>query len=370
MGRADLMQKKVAPGWFTQVPDGNALVAMHIKTICQFITDRLGNDLKSLILVGSFGRGEGSMHIAADGLIHPVNDYDFLVVLKKSAAIPAKNKITEWETSCAALTGVRWVDLTIISERHLSFLRPTQFNYDLKWSGQVVCGDNTVLSLVPEYHPQQLPLREAQILLSTRFWCFIGTWPERLLAALETFDEDEQTFILEQLSKALIAAGDSLLMLANQYRVLYRDKEAVFGSLPDVTETERRLIGWGYAFKLARTQTLPAGYTLRELYLAALKIHLDTWKTIKRQVPFLKSIYSIRFLGGFKQWIRRGSLDGFRWFLLDVIQYNFLQNILKVPGQLRVSRFCTFMLWMHCGLWISLTTPYASQVARLRLEKP
>jgi len=279
---------------FTQGSAGNVIIQDHMNKISAFIQDKLGAGLAALVLAGSFGRGEGSVLQHDGGRVEPINDYDFCIVLKAQVPMPPWSELAMWEKECSRLTGMRWIDFSVISKDRLSRLLLTQANYDLKFGGQVVTGCEDILDSIPDYRAESIPLKEAQTLLTTRFWCFIGTEPNRILSEPDSLTGEELRFVLQQLSKALIASGDSLLMLGGKYCVKYAEKARRIADLSGIQEHERRLMAWGYSYKLGETRELPEGYELRRLFVEALNVHLNIWDCIRNHTPLFKGLVSAR----------------------------------------------------------------------------
>jgi len=63
----------------------DAAIEGHIRIIADAVKKGIGDDFVSLILVGGFGRGEGSVKILKDNVV-PLNDYDLYVVTKNSVS--------------------------------------------------------------------------------------------------------------------------------------------------------------------------------------------------------------------------------------------------------------------------------------------
>jgi len=352
---------------FTLVPDGNVVVKNHMDKIGEFIRAQLGADLVALILTGSFGRGEGSVFQRKDGAIEPLNDYDFLLVVKDKKGVPSRKILADWEARCSTITGMRWIDFAAMPESRLEKLPLTQANYDLRWGGQVLSGVDDILERMPFYKAWDIPLSQAQILLTTRMWCFIGTEPFRILNDPDLLSADGKFFTLQQMSKALIATGDSLLMVKGRYCVKYAEKAARAAALEKLSEQEQTLLAWGYAFKLGEIKNVPPDYGLTELFSAALNLHLRIQQKVRRNIPAFRRRFFIHFLRASVRLVRRFKIDGLRRLLLDCVQLRLLQVMQKNPQAAHVDFILSAMLWLHCGEWISEPPSYAAKVAELRL---
>jgi len=350
---------------FTHKKEADVVVQGHMEKIAVFLQKKLGADLAALVLAGSFGRGEGSVFIRSDGIVEPLNDYDFLLVIKGRTSLPKRDILTKWERQCASLTGMRWIDFSVTSEDQLEKLSLTQANYDLRWGGQVIFGNTDVLKRIPAFDATDLPLIEAQILLTTRMWCFIGVQPDALWK--DALRKEGRIFAVRQLSKALIAVGDSLLMKKGRYCVTYAGKAECIKEIDRLPVANQNLIGWGYEYKLGRTKDIPEGLTLRQLYQQALCLHLAVWSDIEKRIPVLKRLLFVRLFGSIKQLVRRQSFSGMRGVLLDRIQLRFLSFLRDWDLESRVGLILLLLLWVHCGKWISDVPQYAKKVANLRV---
>jgi hypothetical protein len=183
-------------------------------------------DLRSTVLVGSFGRGEGQVSLVGAGSgrsIRPLNDYDLVLITESSRADASLNEL---RSSLARQIGIDWVDLVIYPQSKLARLRPTLFNYDLKYGSRVIDGDADVLAEMPSWSPEDIPLDEAERLLFTRLWCLLG--PYRLGMEDRPQSPAASRFLRRQIAKALIGVQDAQLMLIGAYDPSYRRRARRF----------------------------------------------------------------------------------------------------------------------------------------------
>jgi hypothetical protein len=355
-------------GFFTQNPAGNELVAEHMNMIGQFVTERLGVNFLALVLVGSFGRGEGSIIVHDNGRIEVLNDYDFFIIHKKSADLLSRKLLAEWEFECASMTGIQWVDFSTIPEYYLPRVPISQLNFDLRWGGQVVAGRKDILDEIPKFNHEDIRLRDALDLLNTRFWCFIGTKPAIILNEAESLTQKDYFFTLQQLCKAMVACGESYLILDCQYTVKYSKKALLLSNLKTINESTLSLIEWAYSYKLGQIQLPPNGYDLPKLFKETLSIHLDTWNRIQQKVTFFKGRLFARYKSAMIQLLLNGTFGGIRGILLDKIQLRLLQQMNKTQLIAKVKCLDSFLLWLYCRKWITSYTSYAEKVADLRVK--
>ncbi|MCB9883184.1 MAG: hypothetical protein H6834_15455 [Planctomycetes bacterium] len=203
-------------------------------------------DMRSLILVGGFGRGEGSVLVSEDGAIRPLNDYDLVLVTRKRAS---RARIEASRKTLARQLDITWVDIVNYAEGELPKLPFTLFNFDFAKAGTVLAGDPRILEGLPRWDPRFLPITEAEKLLFTRLWCFLGA--SHLGQRDATSTEEQRFFLFQQLVKALLAYQDAHLILVGAYHPSYAkrtvrfcdefpEQEAVFPLLEMAREAKLR----------------------------------------------------------------------------------------------------------------------------------
>lgn len=187
----------------------------------EIINGKLDQNLSSLakVLCGGPGRNEGSWIIENDDKYRPYNDYDILLVVRKK--IP-REVIDSLRKDLADQIGIRWVDVAQKTPVELKKLKPSIYNYDLKYASKVIQGDPNVLNLIPEIDAAKLPLKEGETLFFTRLWTLLGLLDE------EGFKVDqkgeESRFFRNQMAKAVLAVVDVLLLPKGAYNPCYKER--------------------------------------------------------------------------------------------------------------------------------------------------
>jgi len=237
------------------------------------------NSIQSIILVGGFGRGEGSV-LVQNGVIKPLNDYDLVIVSKKKLTGKKLHKIS---TGLADELEIDYVDLGFMHPKQLASLPPTMFNYDMKYGSKVIYGDRTVLDKIPNYSPKDVPLWEGVRLLFNRMAGMLGG------ISIEHFSREltdkERKYLINQINKALLACIDALLLCKNRYSHLYQQKLKMFKELYPSSElielaeiaTEFKLKpSYGlYNGDLIKDYWFKTVDALKETYLYVMEIYLD-----------------------------------------------------------------------------------------------
>jgi hypothetical protein len=225
----------------------NLLMDQQVDRDLQVITNRLQSEFEEmvgLVLVGGFGRGEGGLMLQ-NGQYRPENDYDFEMITNESVDT---KKLHLVERHLAKELGVKWVHIESRQKQSLPNLPFTQYVYDLKYGARVIYGPNDLLQAIPQMHNTAMPLCEGEKLLHTRLWCFLGAYSAHFETRQPT--EDEASFLISQMSKALLAICDAHLILQGDYQVKYANKSQHFLNNIPASEDLKNLIRWATQYKL------------------------------------------------------------------------------------------------------------------------
>ncbi len=225
--------------------------------------------IEAIVLVGGFGRGEGSVLVEEDGNITPINDYDLVIISSNPLSSEVVSRIRK---ELATELGIRWVDISNYTLAQLKHLRYRMYTYDLKYGSQVIYGDASILSLIPDMQAEEMPLIEAEIELFTRLWCFLGPFHVRFAEQQPT--DEENFFLANQLSKALLACSDALLIPKGLYDHSFAERlrrfEKTFQDKTDLLP----LIREATEFKLRPTREIH--YDVIERWFQVRRVFLDT----------------------------------------------------------------------------------------------
>ncbi len=200
-------------------PEIDAQIASDLARIKEAVRGAVpSQNFVALFLVGGFGRGEGGV-VRRTGRFRPANDYDLELITHKPAGSPLLHKLGQ---SLARELNIPWVHIESHTLSKLRHLKYTMYNYDLKYASHHLDGEASALERIPEMDAGRMPLREAQNLMFTRLWCFIG--PFRLEMLKRELAPDESFFLAGQLSKALLAIQDAYLIMSGLYHPSYRQR--------------------------------------------------------------------------------------------------------------------------------------------------
>jgi len=193
-------------------------VAADLKHIIERVTAR--THIHSIILGGGFGRGEGSVLIS-QGRIQAVNDYDLFVIISDDD----KTDFRSMENNIVGEIGIRLLDLIPIKYFNLTTLPPTQFNYDLKYGGRHLWGEN-LIDLIPQYKEGYVDPESGKTLLLNRLICAIEAYSEKFEQQCMT--TEGKFFLVNQTGKVVSACVEALLIKRGKYHHSYQERRDIF----------------------------------------------------------------------------------------------------------------------------------------------
>jgi len=217
--------KQILNHELTYIKDLNAeyILGKIIKEIKEINLDK--SNIKTLIIIGGYGRKEGGVIFdkKRNGLPH--NNLDLLFILKKTASIDNWNK----EIQLIAARNNFGIDVSAISENKLVNLEGTILGYDMRHGHQVIFGQRFYprRSSDSNFRLDGITNRDAISLLVNRGVLMLIN--KLLLNKIDHGDGglslDEKKLIVKHTIKAIIGYGDSYLFFNNKYHWSYAQKQ-------------------------------------------------------------------------------------------------------------------------------------------------
>lgn len=205
----------------------DAQIKLHLEQIIRSVAPLC----KALVLIGGYGRGEGTPFIHPDGSQSPFNDYDLVVVVDK-ADDQVRSALRSLEEELTRDLGLH-VDLCPYVKRGLPGCEFSLLNYEMKHGHRVIWGDESILDDMPAYPIDRLPLSEGTRLLLNRGKLLLDI-KQRLDNPSPLVDEERMRFI-KFMSKVRLAVGDAALLSEGKYDIRYnvkRERIETIGSVP------------------------------------------------------------------------------------------------------------------------------------------
>lgn len=247
----------------------------------------------ALILLGGYGRGEGTPFIKPDGSQAPFNDYDMVVVVDTvNSAVKIHFRALERQLTEDLMIPV---DLCPYAKSELPSREFSLLNYEMKYGHMVIWGDEHILDAMPEYAHDAIPLSEGSRLLLNRGKLLLDI--KRRLSQAEPVTGRERIKFIKFLHKVQLAFGDAALLAAKQYDISYtvkKDRIQDIGGCPNrewVIGGYRKAVElkeWG-DFRALEDYDIPKEFKkVTDVYLRFLPWYRTLYS--KRECPALKAL--------------------------------------------------------------------------------
>ncbi len=293
--------------------------------------------IRAVILYGSYGRGEGAFY-EENGKTYAYNDYDLLLVVSKHLE---SSTFDHLKGELKRKLSIKWVDLSQATVRNLQAFPPTIYSYDLKYGSTMIRGDENVLENIPVSFPEEITLKDVEILYFTRLYTFMGSLPRT--GFTRKLEGEDARFFRYQMAKAVFAVIDSLLVVSGQYHPSYRERlRRISGKNAELDE----LGAWAMEQKLHPGGAGIEPEEIENLYVSTLKLFMETMfdglsrlyqTSVKSTDDIKKAVMSMN--GGIrmklKGMIKRNSYQRhFRMLKLNLAQ-SYLAEAFFQDGKLR-----------------------------------
>lgn len=216
----------------------NNQIQEYIDIVVIEITKEISG-VKSIILGGGFGRGEGSVEVI-NGKAEPLNDFDMFVITEKKVPEKILNEIANraiskikisrhtstnfYEFNREIAANTFYIDLKLLTIKELSKLPPMIRYYELKNAGQTIYG-KSYLDLIPDYQVQDLPPAEGFRLLLNRMALlnlyFSMDFTKRPMT------KNERYGLVFLTSKAYLGCCEALLQLSGKFVPYYLKRSEI-----------------------------------------------------------------------------------------------------------------------------------------------
>lgn len=279
--------------------------------------------VKSIVLAGGFGKGEGSVEITQDGEIRLLRDFDIVAIVDKIPKEKTQSKIYEEINESLGIHNpegelFRFSDFVVCVyfRREQDLIYPDVWFYDLKSESRLLYGKD-VRCLIP-WGRKDIPLSSGLRLLYEKVCGLLGVFSYIYIKA-EKIPEQKRKLLIFECYKTFIEICTALSILASEYEPKYATRARnfprfYFDKFPDLAQVLPELpamVKTYTDFKLkpdfAKTRERPIelwfsardslGAVLRVYLRRFLGITLSKWKDLPDQAKILARHYYKPFLG-------------------------------------------------------------------------
>ena len=190
--------------------------------VARLSREQYGQRLRAVVLTGSLARDEATF-VQEGERWSALGDAELIPVLDPRVLLPAhdlellRSKIED----CLLRQGVRIaIGLSPTGTAALRKMKPRIFTYELRACGQVIWGDQQILSCIPAFRASDIPLEDAWRLLCNRI-------VEHLEVADELADDSKPLSCAGHYRtvKLFLDMATSLLVFLGSYEPTYRQRE-------------------------------------------------------------------------------------------------------------------------------------------------
>lgn len=208
-------------------------IQAQLDKICKVIANRI-NPI-SILLIGGFGRGEGSIIMKKNKFI-PINDYDIYAITQNKVSNPVLERISLEASRAIGKKGINFEDFTedmeydvettfypdirVITLAELKKLPPFLKYYEIKYGATTIYGKN-ILHMIPEMDINNVPSPEGFRFLMNRISLSIMHLPHSVFKEISTSDKER---LINFNSKVAFALAESLLIYSRKYQVGYKKR--------------------------------------------------------------------------------------------------------------------------------------------------
>jgi hypothetical protein len=302
----------------------------QIRSQLQLITDIILkniSDVKSILLTGGFGKGEGSVRTTKDGKIICLRDFDIAVIADRIPQEETVQKLYDQIYLSLDLDNPEYMLFRVSNfDVNIQFLRKRDLIYrdiwffDLKAASQLLHGED-IRNLIP-WSKEDIPLSSGLRILFEKVCGLLGFFSCDYLKS-EKLSEEKSELLIVECYKTFIEICTALCILAGRYEPKYADRAKIFErlyfdkfpelakALPDLPERVTMCTRFKLKPDFTKVYENPVelwfstrdylGTTLRFYISRYLSINMSSWETNHAETvarhyykPFLNSLISTK----------------------------------------------------------------------------
>jgi hypothetical protein len=268
-------------------PIVDAVIEGHMQLLKSLCVTHIGANLVSLVLGGSFGRGEGSVLIDRNGTVEPLRDYDVRLIVRQPVLRDRIERVRAEFMRLSKLgdtdehfSGQRGFSLTLepLTQQQLttSFVRDRDLRaYDFLNASQVLFGEDHAPAL--RFPAASIPKVNGLRLLYKKMIGLVGHRDRLAIAG------DVRRTLIYECDKTFVEICTALVLLAGAYVASYQARAELFAQhwqdwFPDLARDCPDLSDQIYRATQEKlcpgsTSVLPADQAFEQARAALLAVH-------------------------------------------------------------------------------------------------
>jgi len=210
--------------------NGDPVIEKKVNEVIERLTDEIVIHLrpKSIILIGSFGRGEAMVNLNGRELKF-ISDCDIIVISNKYISRKTMEKVSfEIAQKTGLETGISGIELSIyfmLSRIFPKIWEPSIDNYEMKYGSRVVYGEDC-LQKIPDFKPEDIPLWEGIRLILNRMIESLKSFSTGYLST--SASKEKERNLIFWINKIILACQDALLISIKKYHHSYKIRNDIF----------------------------------------------------------------------------------------------------------------------------------------------
>lgn len=251
---------------------GGPAVEHRIEEVVDEIAAIMGSeipesDLRSVVLFGGYGRGEGGVETREEEE-HPHNNLDFLVITRgigrrrrRDLGRRLNQALEPLSRSCSI-----GIDVGVIADRTLRNAPCRVMWYDMRYGHKPILGDPDFVGALDRFRVERILPSDVRDLLVNRGTLLVIN---DLILDRPALTEDERRTVVKHAVKAVIGYGDALLFFLGDYHWSYLERQRRMATSYDLPEALRDQYDEAMEFRFQPDYTAWADRDLAE-WMAAL----------------------------------------------------------------------------------------------------
>lgn len=219
-------------------PGVEARIARDMEEITEALRRALpSGSYRSVVLMGGYGRGEGGV-AEVDGEERPHNNYDFLIVARRSSDAPKLQRSADEALAPLVRRLDMGMDVGAIGEGALRRSPCRVMWYDLRFGHRPLLGDPHLVESMRRFRVERIEPWDVRNLLVNRGTLLVIN---DLLLERGELDDAARRAALRHTVKAIIGYGDAALFCRGAYHWSYEERQRRMRARRDVPEALRAL---------------------------------------------------------------------------------------------------------------------------------